>query len=132
MAENDKNSHDQSQSPQTAVESLPPLTLTETPGTMTPQAQQEAPMVDEEPTWQTASSLSSADDRLYDDMHKSGSLHALNPYKLALSSQDIESCLVLENSAFGEIAASREKVSNIAHAVYLSVSLSTKNPDVPR
>jgi hypothetical protein len=90
-----------------SVESLPPLTLTNTPGTMSPQVSTE----EDQASWQTASSLSSADDRLYKDMRKSGLLHALNPYKLALNSQDLESCVALENSVFEPgIAASREKV----------------------
>jgi hypothetical protein len=71
----------------------------------------QAPMEEEQTEWQTASSLSTADDRLYKDMRKSGLLHALNPYKLALTSQDLESVVALENSSFEPgIAASREKV----------------------
>jgi hypothetical protein len=100
-----ENDH-QSLSPRAeTVESLPPLTLTETPGTMSPQP---------EDHWQPAS-LSGADDeltdRLYQDMQKAETLHSLNPYKLSLTPQDIESVVALENACFAsELAASRDKV----------------------
>src|ERR1700761_7102648 len=46
------------------------------------------------------------------EYRNSDRLLSLNPYKLSLSPADYESCVVLENAAFGpELAASKEKVS---------------------
>jgi hypothetical protein len=47
-----------------------------------------------------------------EDFRKSDKLLALNPYKLSLTSVDLESCVALESQAFtSDIAATREKVS---------------------
>jgi hypothetical protein len=98
-----------------SLDSLPPLTLTETPATMSPPTHSDSIPSSSQSTWQLGS-LSSADDeltdKLYNDMHKSAVLHSLNPYKLALTPGNLESCLVLESACFGgPLAASREKVS---------------------
>jgi hypothetical protein len=50
--------------------------------------------------------------RAMQDFRRSDKLLALNPYKLALSPEDVDSCLALEKACFApDIAASREKVS---------------------
>jgi hypothetical protein len=118
----DDPDHTSPQDESSSVESLPPLTLTETPATMSPPTQSDSTMPPSslESTWQLGS-LSSADDELtdkmYHDMHKSAVLHSLNPYKSALTPGDVESCLALEQACFGgDLAASREKVSSECRA----------------
>src|SRR5258708_4254094 len=92
--------------PNSNDEPMPPLTLTETPGTMSPPTQSDA-----QPLWQSDDELT---DRLYRDMQKSEVLHSLYPYKLALTPADVDSCAALENACFlPDLAANRNKVRNI-------------------
>jgi hypothetical protein len=112
--------HLQPQDDSSNVESLPPITLTETPGTISPPTHSDSVPMSSQAIWRLAS-LSNADDeltdKLYRDMQKSELLHSLYPYKLALTPGDLESCVALENSCFSpELAASRDKVRrNIYH-----------------
>ena len=103
---------DEQDDPQSA-ELLPPLTLTETPATMSPPTQ--ADSMSPPPSTHDWHSLSAMDDDLtaqfHHDMQKRAMLHSLHPYKLALVPADLESCVVLETAVFPiDVAGTRDKV----------------------